>query len=962
MAVQSDTSRISYAGNNSTTTSYAVPFVFLENSHLQAIARTSAGVESTVTLTNHTGAGDVNGGTVRTAVAVPATSTLTIYRDVPATQTTIYQEGGDFPAASHERALDKLTQISQQNARQIGSTVRFSEATQLNPINPPVSATPHVLTTVNGGAPTWETVPSVSTALNIPALTDATTVNAADELIIQQGGITKRATAAELMNNAPVTVTSTTTARPLSERFEDAINIKDFGAVGDGVANDTAMFTLLESAVTGQSVNLGGLTCLVNAIPTGNNYYNGSLRVGNEIYSQSKNPKNHPWDAAGLSLRAVSPLEGVYAGLTVAMLPVQNDTSWMFIWRQAERHGVTNMSTIMAAKSFDGGHTLGVKDPFGLYTQQVVRQQDADLRAMAVGQMGGGRIGMVVRRQKEEDDAYLDPLFVYTDNPQADFPTWYTSTITLSPAGLEFNPIGHLQPYPASAGGHDQSGYILYFYTTGQTAISALTTVDNGATWTQINNVLSANSTVTSLNEVSVTRIGNQDRWVMACRQGAGNPVAFSTSTNMTTWTAAVHGPSYLKSNANAPTIMYDAGKLWVIQTSRSGREVFDEYANSLLISGGNAKDIFDSGAATGWGGWQVVTTVPRWALGYAYTPQKIRDRWYLLFSGSEDEDGSNSGRTAYLLLLSCDGTASANARDIYKMIPRPNMLRNSSFEYNTNPNGETGTTTSRAPTVDGYTLGRSASNTAEWSRVVDALIAPSNQEWTNRTFQHSRYLLEVGRPLGNSQTGTVSLISVLSEAESLPARHEWVTFSCEMRAMPDFSAANSQVTMNVHENLTGSESQVTGTSGVFSSDNDIGSGLNCKLAPYWQTFTYTAGRVSADNSSNQLLVRWSFAPAGVAGAADKIQIRRPKLEIGKFSTQFKHEPYHVTAAQMVQFGRTMTVWTINGTQWIPFGITMKRVPSVTASVGTVSNITADGFTLTHTSAASSVIRVAAWL
>lgn len=128
MAVQSDTSRIQYAGNNSTTTSYAVPFVFQENSHLKAIARTAAGVESVITLTNHTGAGNVNGGTVRTAVAVPATSTLTIYREVPATQTTTYAEGGDFPAASHERALDKLTYLVQQLGRAVARCVRLTDA------------------------------------------------------------------------------------------------------------------------------------------------------------------------------------------------------------------------------------------------------------------------------------------------------------------------------------------------------------------------------------------------------------------------------------------------------------------------------------------------------------------------------------------------------------------------------------------------------------------------------------------------------------------------------------------------------------------------------------------------------------------------------------------------------------------------------------------------------------------
>ena len=128
MAVTSATSSISYTGNNSTTTSYAVPFVFLENSHLAATAKvTATGVESAVTLVDHIGAGNPNGGNVRTAVAVPATSTLTIYREVPATQTTTYAEGGDFPAASHERALDKLTFLAQQNERAVERSFRVTE-------------------------------------------------------------------------------------------------------------------------------------------------------------------------------------------------------------------------------------------------------------------------------------------------------------------------------------------------------------------------------------------------------------------------------------------------------------------------------------------------------------------------------------------------------------------------------------------------------------------------------------------------------------------------------------------------------------------------------------------------------------------------------------------------------------------------------------------------------------------
>ena len=131
MAVQSATSQVQYVGNASTVTAYPVPFRFDSNSHIYVDVTTQAGVTTSLTETTDyvlTGAGEESGGEVVTVAAVPATSTVTIYRLVPITQLTSYEEGGDFPASSHERALDKLTQIAQQTERKASQSIRVLEA------------------------------------------------------------------------------------------------------------------------------------------------------------------------------------------------------------------------------------------------------------------------------------------------------------------------------------------------------------------------------------------------------------------------------------------------------------------------------------------------------------------------------------------------------------------------------------------------------------------------------------------------------------------------------------------------------------------------------------------------------------------------------------------------------------------------------------------------------------------
>jgi len=133
MTVSSQVNRKDYAGNGSTT-AFATEFRFLVDTDLKVILTVdSTSVETDQVLTTDytvTGVGDDSGGTV-TMIVPPATGeTLTIKRDAPLTQNTDYVENDDFPAESHERALDKLTMNMQQQQEEIDRSLKLSEGQQ----------------------------------------------------------------------------------------------------------------------------------------------------------------------------------------------------------------------------------------------------------------------------------------------------------------------------------------------------------------------------------------------------------------------------------------------------------------------------------------------------------------------------------------------------------------------------------------------------------------------------------------------------------------------------------------------------------------------------------------------------------------------------------------------------------------------------------------------------------------
>lgn len=124
MTVSSEQSRVQYA-TDGVTTSFPVPFRFLQNRDLRVTLVGSEGNEQELALDvdySVTGAGQQSGGTLTTTSAYPAGQTLLIDRIVSITQETAYQRNDPFPERAHERALDKLTMICQQLASIFGMT------------------------------------------------------------------------------------------------------------------------------------------------------------------------------------------------------------------------------------------------------------------------------------------------------------------------------------------------------------------------------------------------------------------------------------------------------------------------------------------------------------------------------------------------------------------------------------------------------------------------------------------------------------------------------------------------------------------------------------------------------------------------------------------------------------------------------------------------------------------------
>lgn len=680
-------------------------------------------------------------------------------------------------------------------------------------------------------------------------------------------------------------------------------------AAGDGVSNDTAAFALAEQTVTGVDIDLNGLTYLVDSIPTGNEYYNGSFVVSGVHTTQSKQPRTHIFDYAGFSNRIVDATPNVYRGLNVSQFPINNGDV-VYAWREAPGHGNENPGTeIQVDTTNDNGFSFkrgtGPGNSKAVHTL-AFRQADVDTRNTAYTTMVG-RLGIIGARVFP-DDSHDSPVFVFSDDNGA---TWDSINLNNFNLSTTWNFHGKIIPWPSSAGGADSGGYIAFFYKSNGTGIGAATTVNNGTTWQEVEDLVVPASGFSSVSENSVTRIGKSNRWVMAIRTG-GN-MAISTSTDLINWTQIQDSGVYLGSNP--PHIEYDSGRLHFIAFSRQDKPIVSAYENAMLVSVANAETAWSAAGQDVFKPWQLVSSLPFFPTGYI-APEKIGNKWYGLYT-VENYAGSTQSNSAQLALIGPD-----SALPVAFGGQGDNLLLGGTLrEWGGGTTTITGT--SRAQVLPGFTFAR-AGGAGGWTV-------------TRQVGNKSLYSMRVRRDDADTSTAEMFLVANIPMSVSKPLANQQAAISFRARKASGYSSIDGFLKVQLRQTNEITEQAITSEGGLFAvGDAPVGtSSSGITLTENWQTFELLPGRIAADTT--QLSLRLGWVPTGTA-ANDYIELEMIKLEQNARSTPFSFGNVYEEFYSASRFSQVFTVIIpANSAVFFlyPQGV-MYSTPDITLSAGTV--------------------------
>jgi hypothetical protein len=317
--------------------------------------------------------------------------------------------------------------------------------------------------------------------------------------------------------------------------------------------------------------------------------------------------ENTPFGRTGLRLIAGEKRDYHYAWGSIVEIP--NSTKWVQIYRRGTQHGTEDGAEVRAADSYDFGLSW-VNDRLIQQEATTDSRTDGPIRAMA-----NGRIGFFCNRTSAVSSTLnLYPLFIYSDNGGV---TWSDLVVPTTNLIYTFASVTGIISFPASQGGNDTTGFIIYGGVAAG-SIGAFTTVDNGNTWTLVPSI-GPSEPVTGEN--IVIRLGNTDRWLGYTRENTGNLRVFKI-TNLLNW--GISQDAGILSEDRPPGGFYDptTNKVYYIGTARlkSGLGL-DGYKNNLLYVSADAdalwnnNGIFNGGTLTN--SYKSLLTAPSWTTGY---------------------------------------------------------------------------------------------------------------------------------------------------------------------------------------------------------------------------------------------------------------------------------------------------------------------------------------------------------
>lgn len=463
--------------------------------------------------------------------------------------------------------------------------------------------------------------------------------------------------------------------------------------------------------------------------------------------------------------------------------------------------------------------------------------------------MGGNRWGVICLRVSTTSETYEAPAFLYSD----DFGVSWTKVVLPGASGVIRFPHGKIMAYPASVGGHDTNGWIVYCYD-GSGGLWESHTVDNGATWSAFAQIL-ASSADNAASETVVVRVGSENKWVLISRNETDSTqyAIVSTSVDMLTWsTPAI---STLRLGKNPPAIVEKDGNAFLLTSSRD--RYIGEGLNTILSQRLDLSEIYATSGASGWGSWQVLAVLPNFAYGYFQDAQLDGKTYIALGAG----DLFNTGISAYMV----SDVPSDPSIPAIRAVKRKNLLVNGSLKVLQGASSGSAVA-DRQTTLDNWGL----------SRVGYAL----GYSWSVLNSYGGRRALRITRDQGDTGTAVVNLINVLGGADVVALRGKTVSLVVECRSA--LSSTASVLSVNVQS--TPYVGKVTSSDGSIPSRTlfDIGA-FQTRNTP-----TKVVNTFVVPTDANMLVIGINATYVGTGAEFDFFELYGAALVEGPYATEWE--------------------------------------------------------------------------